>query len=110
MVIWLIVIGLFIISFITKEVPLWIPLLLYVAAVSVRIYEKIGNYKDWLPINHRDEKRKLEEVANDMANRGLTFSGIRQNEEKKVKEDFEYERKQAYRKLVVDTVNSLFLK
>ena len=106
---WLVIVGLLIASFWTEEIPIWLPLVLYVVATGVRIYEKVGNYKDWIKINEHDEKRKLLDVANDMANRGLTFSGIRQDKEKKVKEDFAFERKKAYRKLVVETINSLFL-
>lgn len=106
----MILFGLILISLITRRVPLWVPLLLYFVVVVTRAYVKIVNYRDWLQINARDEQAKLEEIAGNMASQGLASSGARVKEEKKAKEDFEYQRKLAYRKLIVDIVNSFFLK
>jgi len=107
---WLILFGLIVVSSLTQKVPLWLPILLYVMMVIVRTKQKSGDYKDWQEKNKQDERLKLNEVANDMANRGLTFSSIRNNAEKKVKEDFEFERKKAKRKLWVDLIETLLLK
>ena len=100
----------FVFSFIFNKVPLWIPIACYLLVVIFRVKEKVGNYNDWLEINKRDEKLKLGEAANDMANRGLAFSSIRSDAEKKVAEDFQYERKKQKRKFENEIINSLFLK
>lgn len=49
-------------------------------------------------------------MAEEMAQRGLTFSSDRNNAEKKVTEDFAYERKKQKRKFENELINSLFLK
>jgi hypothetical protein len=82
----------------------------YIIVIFFRVKEKIGNNNDWLEINKRDEKLKLGEVAEEMAQRGLTFSSDRNNAEKKVIEDFAYERKKQKRKFENELINSLFLK
>lgn len=109
-IVWLTLLALFVFSFIFKQVPIWIPVVSYLLVVIFRIKEKVGNYKDWLNINKRDEKLKLEKTANEMAERGLTYSSIRNNAERKVSEDFKYERKKQKRKFENDLINSLFLK
>lgn len=108
--IWLVIFSLVIFAYINPRVPWWIPLIMYMLTVFVGAKEKIGNYGDWVRKNKRDEQLKLEDVANDMANRGLSFSGIRQNIEKKVKEDFEFERREKNRKFWVELIDSLFLR
>lgn len=108
--IWLIILGLVIFAYITPSVPLWLPVVVYLLAIFVRAKEKIGNYQDWVQKNMRDEKLKIEDVANDMANRGLTFSSIRENAEKKVKEDFKFKHRAKNRKFLVELVDSLFLR
>ena len=102
--------ALIIISFFTKSVPLWIPIILYVVAVSVRAKETIGNYHDREKKNARDEKLQLDQKAEEMAGRGLASSGFRNQEEKKIKDDFEFEKRKTKRKLWVDLVDTLFLK
>ena len=82
----------------------------YAIVVFFRAKEKIGNNRDWTEINKRDEKLKLQEVAEKMAQRGLTFSSIRNNTEKKVAEDFAYKRKKQKRKFENELLGSLFLK
>jgi len=105
-----------IISFLIQKVPLLVLplllllLLLYIAIVFVRIREKIGNYKDWQKTNKRDEKLKLNEIAENMAGRGLVSSGQRNRVEKQAKEDFEIEHRKKKRKFWVDLINSFFLK
>ena len=109
-IVWLTLLAMFVFSFIFDKVPTWVPIISYLLVIIFRIKEKIGNNKDWLEISKRDEKLKLEEVTNEMAERGLTFSGIRNNAEKKVVEDFKYERKKQKREFENDIINSLFLK
>lgn len=109
-IVWLTLLAMFVFSFIFNKVPLWIPIVCYLLVVIFRVKEKVGNYNDWLEINKRDEKLKLGEVASDMANGGLTFSSIRNDAEKKVAEDFQYERKKQKRKFENEIINSLFLK
>jgi hypothetical protein len=110
-IIWLTLFALFIFSFLSNnKIPIWIPIVCYIVVVFFRIKQKKGNYKDWLEINKRDEKIKLEEVANEMAEKGLTYSSIRSNAERKVTEDFKYERKKQKRKFENVLIDSLFLK
>lgn len=106
---WLILFG-FLILAIFNPLYYWLVGFLYLLGVIVRVAVKYRNYKSWLIINKRDERLELEKVANDMANRGLTFSGFRTQAENKVKEDFEFERKKVYGNLWIELVNSLFLK
>lgn len=106
---WFTLLSLFIFSYFGK-VPTWVPIVIYILIVFFRVKEKIGNSKDWIKLNKRDEKLKLQEVAEEMANKGLTFSSFRSDAEKKVKEDFEYERKKQKRKLENELISSLFLK
>lgn len=107
--VWLTILLLFIFSSF-NTIPLWVPIMVYVVVVFFRVKEKIGNNNDWLEINKRDEKLKLQEVAEEMAQRGLTFSSIRNNTEKKVAEDFTYKRKKQKRKFENELISSLFLK
>ncbi len=107
---WFILFSLIIASFLTQKMPLWLPILLYAVVVIVRVKQKLGDYKDSVKKNKRNARLKLDEVSNDMADRGLTFSSIRKEAEKKVKEDFEFERKKAERKLWVDLAETLFLR
>ncbi len=109
-IIWLVLLSLFVFSFLKPEFPIWVPLVAYLLVVGIRIKQKIGDYKDEIEKNKRDEKIKLEETANDFARRGLTFSGMRNQAEVKVKEDFEYERKRKSRKFWVEMTDTLFLK
>jgi len=108
-IIWFTLLILFVLSYFNK-MPIWIPLVVYIIVVLFRVKEKIGNNNDWMDISKRDEKLKLEEVAEEMAQRGLTFSSIRNDAERKIKEDFVYERKKQKRKFENELINSLFLK
>ena len=108
-IVWLTILVLFIFSLFNK-IPWWITVAVYLIVVFFRAKEKFGNNKDWVELNKRDEKLKLGEVAEEMAQRGLTFSSIRNDAEKKVAEDFEYERKKQKRKFENELINSLFLK
>ena len=108
-IVWLTILVLFIFSLFNK-IPWWVTAMVYIVVVIFRAKEKIGNNNDWLEINKRDEKLKLGEVAEEMAQRGLTFSSIRNDAEKKVAEDFNYERKKQKRKFENELINSLFLK
>lgn len=109
-IIWFVILVLVVISLLTGKVSFWIPVVLYVISVFVRTKEKIGNYRDTENKSIRDEKLKLEQKAEEMAGRGLTFSSMRIQEEKRIREDFEFEKRKRRRKLWVDLVNSLFLK
>jgi len=57
----------------------------YLLKVFLRMKEIVGNYRDEETKSKRDEKLKLEEVAQDMAERGLTSSGMRKKQNKKLK-------------------------
>ena len=107
---WLIIFVLVVISLWTNKVPFWIPIVLYMVLVSVRAVEIIGNYRDMEKKSDRDEKLQLDEKVEEMAGRGLASSSIRNQEEKRIKEDFEFERKKVGRKLWTDLINTLFLK
>lgn len=103
---WLILFGLFILG-LTNPTFYWIAGVIYLLSLVLRVKAKTENYKEWLIINRRDEKLKLEEVREDMAHRGLTFSGAREQAEEKVRQDFEFERRRVERNLWIDI---LFLK
>jgi len=109
-IIWLIILILIIFSYLNSSIPLWTPLIIYLLMVFVRAKEKIGNYKDWEKLNKRDEELELNETAEDMAGRGLAFSGARKKAEGKIKENFEFERKKQKRKMVADLINTLSLR
>jgi len=110
-IVWLTLLTLFVFSFFSNgKVPIWLPILGYVIVISIRTKARIGDYRDWLKLNKRDEILKLEEVAQNMAERGLAFSGIRIKEESKVKEDFCFERKKKKRQFENELIDSLFLK
>jgi hypothetical protein len=109
-IIWTILFVLVLASFLTQKVPLWIPVILYFVIVLVRVKEVVGDYKDSEKRRIRDEKVALEKKANEMAERGLAQSGQRIQEEERIKEDFNLEQRKEKRKLLVDLVNTLFLK
>ena len=109
-IIWLILFALVIASFLTQNIPIWIPLILYAVAVVVRVKEVVGNYRDSEKRSVRDEKIAIDQKAEEMAERGLAQSGQRNKEEKRIEEDFNFQRKEKRRKLWVDLVNTLFLR
>lgn len=109
-VIWLVILALIIASVLTKKIPFWIPVLLYTGLVSLRAKEIIGNHADLEKKNKRDEKLQINQKAEEMAQRGMTFSGARVQEENRIKEDFEFERKKAKRRLWVNLGETFFLK
>ncbi len=108
--IWFIILVLVAISLLTGKVPFWVPIALWLISVLVRTKEKVGNYFDTEKKSARDEKLQLNQKAEEMAGRGLASSGFRNQEEQKIKEDFEFERRKTKRKLWVDLVDTLFLK
>jgi|GEM_PF-3529271 len=107
---WLIILILVAISLLTGKLPFWVPIILWLISVLVRAKEKIGNYFDDEKKSARDEKLQLNQKAEEMAGRGLAQSGFRVQAENKIREDFEFDRKKAKRRLWVDLVDSLFLK
>lgn len=109
-IVWIILFVLVLVSFLTKSVPIWIPFILYIIAVAVRIKEVIGNYIDSEKRGVRDEKIAIDQKAEEMAERGLAQSGIRNQEEKRIKENFNFERRKKRRRLWVDLMNTLFLR
>lgn len=109
-IIWFIILVLVAISLLTGKVPFWVPVVLWIISVLVRAKEKIGNYFDTEKMSARDETLQLSQKAEEMAGRGLAQSGFRAQEENRIKEDFEFERKKVKRKLWVDLVDTLFLK
>src|SRR3989344_7108629 len=92
---WSVILALVGISLLTNKVPVWLPVILYVVSVSVRARETIGNYHDVEKKSVRDEKLQLNQKAEEMAGRGLASSSIRIQEEQKIKEDFEFEKRKA---------------
>lgn len=109
-IIWVILFVLVLASFLTQKVPIWIPVILYVIVVLVRVREVVGNYEDSEKRSIRDEKIATGQKVAEMTERGLAQSGQRNQEEERIKEDFNFERRKEKRKLWVDLVNTLFLK
>lgn len=109
-IIWVILFVLVSASFLTQKVPIWIPIILYIVIVLARVREVVGNYKDFEKRSIRDEKIAIDQKAAEMAERGLAQSGQRNQEEERIKENFNFERRKERRKLSVDLVNTLFLK
>jgi len=109
-IIWIILFILVLTYFLTQKVPVWIPVIFYVIMVAIRAKGVISNYKDAEKRSIRNEKIAIDQKAEDMAERGLAQSGQRNQEEKRIKEDFDFERRKEKRKLRVDLVNTLFLR
>jgi len=109
-IIWAILFVLVLASFLTQKVSIWIPVILYIVMVLVRVREVVGNYKDSEKRSIRDEKIATDQKAAEMAERGFAQSGQRIQEEERIKENFNIERRKEKRKLWVDLVNTLFLK
>ena len=108
--VWLIIFALIIVSVLTKKIPFWVPVLVYAVLVSLRAKEVFGNYSDLEKKNKRDEKLQIDQKAEEMAERGMTFSGARVQEEKRINEDFDFERRKAKRRLRVNLGETFFLK
>lgn len=109
-VIWAILFILVLASFLTQNIPIWIPVTLYVVMVAVRAKEVAGNYRDSEKRSMRDEKIAIDQKAAEMAERGLAQSGQRNQEERLISENFNFERRKERRKFWVDLANTLFLK
>lgn len=109
--IWIIILIFFLFAYLlSNDLFNYIALGIWFFGACIKGWEKIGNYKDWCEKSKRDEKNKLEEVAEDMAQRGLTLSGIWNKKEKELKENFEYERRIRKRKFIKELYESLILK
>ena len=98
-IIWVILFILVLTSFLTQKVPIWIPVIFYITVVLVRAKEVVGNHKDSGKRSIRDEKIAIDQKAAEMAEKGLAQSGQRNQEEERIKENFNLERRQAGRKL-----------
>jgi TRAP-type mannitol/chloroaromatic compound transport system permease small subunit len=109
-VIWFIIFVLLSFSLITGKIPFWVPATLWLVSVLVRAKEKIENYFDTEKKSKRDEKLQFDQKAEEMAGKGMAQSSFRVQEENRVKEDFEFERRKKKRKLWVDLIDALFLK
>ena len=107
---WFVLVGLVIISFLTKTFSLWIPIIIYILAAGSRVYQKVGDYRDWTSMRWQIENKKINQTAEDFANKGLAYSGMHGAVKESLRHEFKVERNQAYRKLIVDVVDSLFLK
>jgi hypothetical protein len=105
---WFVVIGLIITSYLTGYFSLWVPLVVYVLVAGSRVYEKVGNHKDWLRGRWKEENIRINKAADDFAEKGLP--DMHGAAKIFLQDDFERERRQAHRKLIVDMVDSLFLK
>lgn len=108
--IWLILFALVLASFLVKGFPFWVAIIMYVILVLVRLNEIIGNFNDDNIISNRNKDLMLNQKAEEMAGRGLASSGLRNQEETKIKEDFALEKKKRRRKFFINLVNTLFLK
>lgn len=110
LLIWFIIFILLIISFFSKKITFWVSVIMYIILVFVRAKEIIGNYRDTENRNAKDEKMQLDQKAEEMAEKGMSLSGLRVQLENKIKEDFEFERRKLKRKFWVDFMNVLLLK
>lgn len=110
LIIWFIILTLLMISLLTGKIPFLIPIILWLIPVLARANEKIGNYFDAEKTSIRNEGSQLKKKAEEMAGRGVAYSGFRAQEENRIKDDFESRRREAKRKFWVDLVNVLFLK
>jgi len=106
---WIILFGLLVFA-LSNPVFYWIVAILYLLSLFTRIVKSIQDHNDWKLINERDEKIELENKAQEMAERGMTFSSIRNEQENIIKQNFELERKKKKRELWIILTNSLFLK
>ncbi|MDD4995554.1 MAG: hypothetical protein PHW53_03775 [Patescibacteria group bacterium] len=109
-IIWLVLLSLFVFSFLVPKFPIWIPVLAYLLVVGVRVKEKYGNYLDWIEKNHRDEERAIDANLHDFEIKGLATSGMRLKQENHIKKDFEYERKKQKRQRDTELIDCLFIK
>ena len=110
-IVWVLLFGSILYSLGVKNfISLWISISFYIILVLVRANEAMGNYYDLRKKRLENEKLQLENKAEEMAGRGLAFSGIRNKEEERIKDDFKFENKKAKRKLYVDLINTLLLK
>lgn len=109
-IIWVIIIILLAISLFSSRLPIWIPVAVWIISVLVRVNAKIGDHSDSENKSIRDQELQLKQKAEEMAGRGLAYSGFRNQEEQKIKEDFEFERRKAKRKPWVDLIDTLLLK
>ncbi|MBI3335526.1 MAG: hypothetical protein HY001_03450 [Candidatus Portnoybacteria bacterium] len=111
LIIWFILFGLIILSLLSNgSIPLGIPLIAWGLVVIFKGKEKYGNYKDNQEKNRRDEKLKLNNQAEEEAQKGTAFSSGRVEREQIIREDFEYKRRKLKRKFHVDLISTLFLK
>ena len=109
-IIWLVLLSLFVFSFLKPEFPIWVPLIAYALVVGVRMKQRIGDYKDWVEKNKRDEERAIDKNLHNFEIRGLGGSGMRLKEESFIKNDFEAEYKKRKRQFDIEIIDCLFLR
>lgn len=109
-IIWLVLLSLFIFSFLKPEFPIWVPVVAYVLVVGVRMKQRVGDYKDWVEKNKRDKERAIDNNLHNFEIRGLGGSGARSKEEDFIKKDFEAEHKKRKRQLDTEIIDCLFLR
>jgi len=109
---WLCVFTPFIIGYvqeISSQAKTTLAVGIYSISVWIQLNEAVGNYKDWLRKSERHEKLKLEELAKEMNKWGKFKSRYHLREEKKVKEDFEFERRERRRGFYWEVLHSFLL-
>ena len=109
-IIWLTLLALIIISFLTDKVTIWIPIVIYVIVVIFRAKEKVNNYNDWKKKIDRDEKFTIEKLENELNRRKVLKSGPDKKSKSRIKQDFGWKRKERKRKFENELINSLLLK
>jgi len=109
-IIWLTLFALFIFSFINEQIPIWIPVAVYIIVVVFRIKEKIGNYNEWRVKTIRDEKLEIERSENELEKNGMLRSGLRLKNENKIRENFQWKLKERKRRFENELIDSLLLK
>lgn len=108
---WLVLFALVALSLlIPNKMPLRVAILLYLVKVVSEFVVKTKDYQEWEKLNYRDEKLKLQKYTDSMASKGFALHGHRPIGENKIREDFEFERRKAKRKLWIELVDTLFLK
>jgi len=83
--IWIIILILVLFAYLfSNDLFNCVTLVIWIFVVSIKVWEKIGNYRDWYNKSLRDEKNKLGEVAEDMSQHGLILSSIYNKKEKEI--------------------------
>jgi len=83
-------------------------IIIYAILVGASVYEKIGNYFDWLKKDKQDEKIALGSWQAEKASSGLFKSGRKTQGEQQIKDNFQFERRKRKRKFIKEFAWSIF--